>query len=242
VLDNAPTYTSNLAKASQTEDQNAQSLETRAAQAERAAGVMGGFAKTLQQRVSNIRSLDEKSFLSATTPRPDKDNAYSVGDDSRAADEAAAAEKTERVDSSPSGPGLSTATARSGPAPQRRYASLSERLREILAQGAGSEPGKFGSLGKPAFHGEEEQKEAAGALAKLVEDAAHAGGSGGAPVGAFSLAGSETDRAVTRLMTDESGQGSTAEENIFGDVDQTIFQRMSKYLVKAQVDKRLGSR
>ena len=117
--------------------------------------------------------------------------------------------------------------------------SLAEKLRMALNRS----PASLGS--RPlAGSGLEEERLAKKELAALIgsadshsEDLARAKLQDSGQ--RFTLSGSETDAAVHHLT---QGAGSMGDSRVFGNSNQSIFQRMSQFLQKAQQDKRVTTR
>ena len=56
----------------------------------------------------------------------------------------------------------------------------------------------------------------------------------------FSLSGSDTDREVNRLLGGFKALGGNSESSVFGSADQSIFFRMSNFLVKCQIENKVS--
>lgn len=262
IVDKSPQYVKNLEQSADANSKDAKNLDTLAKQSDAAAAQMKQFAQTLEQRNSNMQSVSDQTAVSASRKGGAADpNSISA---SAAAQGSGADGSTGQIgfgldplasnDSSMTGGKLGTngksgaaadganGTARKGGG--RSPSSLAEQLRASLNgknENGSSKDGGAAAEPKSAFDGLFDANAAgAGKDGRSGISAEGAGGRTANAAHAFSLAGSDTDRAVRKLLGNLNGQGSDAE--IYGNVDQSIFVRMKKYLTKAQVDKKVGEK
>ena len=258
ILSKAPQYIDNLSGAAPERDKQADYWAAQAQQALNAANVMKQFVSTLDQRNSNIQSIDQGTLLTAKTKNgkgaaeyPNKDESLSLNQASARGKTAPLADPSLDAQGRPRTSGKSAANkssialqgsgsveaAKTG----RNPSSLRDRLREKLAGDAAAAKKENGGAGsgdipapKSAF---DSVFENAGKRnpASADADKAYRSGSG------FTMSGADTDAAVRRIVSglDPDEQSADMEKNIYGNPDVTIFARMSKYLVKAQTDKKV---
>jgi hypothetical protein len=260
VLDKAPDYVQNLNSAADAHMQNAATYNTWATQATAAANQMQNYKQTLDQQGQNIQSIAGQSTnianknagngtdntssasgnvgsnLASGLGQSSQDPNASNGDQtaSNAAAAGAAGNQGTASDSAEkSPPGSQTGGG-------RQPASLADRLRAALADqstdgtNAKKQPtSEFDSVFEDLSNKKESDSSA-------TVNAKEPQGEVGTSSTRFSMLGSETERAVKSLLSPL--QGSNEGRETFGNIDQTVFVRMSKYLTKAQINKMILSR
>jgi hypothetical protein len=245
VLEKGPEYAENLENAADAHEKEADKFDELADQSEAAAAQMERYAKRLDQRSRNIDSIEEQRADGSTDASgapaaaltgfsPAQQDSVAASADAgkvsrpRSTSPGAVPAPAARGAASPAGitAGSATYGNASGALAQRLRDSLDDPERGAAGEGASAPKSAFDDIFRPRERiGRRDPASAAGA-ASAAEDRAD-----------FSLAGSETDRAVSHLVRDLDDQGS--DDAVFGSVDQSIFQRMRNYLTKAQENKKI---
>jgi hypothetical protein len=252
-LEKGPQMSKNLEDAAERHEKEAKKVDAEADRAEAAAAQMKKFQDTLEKRAGNLGSLDDQYH--AANPQRGPASVADYSNVSASHEDAAASSGKPDAETSKLGADTIAAngakispTTGAGVDGQNANvsgtgaSSLRDQLRDSLATGKAG--GKGGGEPKSAFDdifaGAKDRKNADGSSRS---DIAMGGGGEVGPGGAngFSMSGSDTDRAVKGLMGNLNGDAQGADAAVFGNIDQTIFARMSKYLTKAQVDKRITS-
>jgi hypothetical protein len=247
VVNKGPEYVNNLNDAADQHDKEASQAEKMAKHYDNDANQYDKMASTLNQRAKNMDSVAGQN-AAANRNGGNLVTGSQFGDVAPENGTSQSNAASEGIDSAKFGSGGSGsgkgseadgASDKSGGRGLASTSSLADKLRASLANGG---EGKDAS-GNDGAGGKDPKSEFddffAGARNKSGKDAkgtiAEGDGAGKNGSGAFSMSGSDTDRAVKNLLG--SLQGS--DEKLFGDINQTIFQRMSKYLKQAQADKKV---
>lgn len=234
VLKKGPEYVHNLAEASEKHETLADHDFQQARQAENAIAKMKDFDKTLDRRDSAMHSMEEQKFFArnkTTTSSANPD--ISSADASRGP---AAAADTKKINPDNGG------SKEQNPSEKKPDFSLREHLADIFAkkkapldaQNAHEEKSKATTSDFDGiFHSSATANPGTG---KKEGAASSAGADSSQNASTFQMLGSENEREIKTLMGNLEQQIAGSP---FGSADQSIFVRMSAYLMKAQSEKRV---
>ncbi len=254
VLDKVPQYVKNLADDANKNEDRADREQQSGDQSMAAANALGGFQRRLGNSASNLHSIDatpsgisdgenSRDYAGSPVASPASGSRSGLSDHSRPGK--ASGESDPLAD----GAGADGAQAGANPANGPGRNGLRDRLRRDLAGTGGGSGGAKGDAEKtPDPNGyltgpqsDREGAEAKRSIASLYEGGTESPGADGERGARFSMARSDTDKAVAR-MVGEGGLGGSASEAELGSPDVSLFTRTSKFLAKAQADRKVLGR